>query len=172
MTIRFAIVVGVVGAATISACTARAEPSKFPDLSKYTSVNISDYTIDTSTPGMPSHQVFFISPDGIECDVNVSSAGCSGNNFPRVPPQRWNPAAGITGVNTISTDSGLSATNAAFPPDNRIHGQPVKTLPPFHSITVSGIICGVDDKRTTACKDLQGHGFVLSPSWSGWLPKV
>ncbi|SPM39834.1 hypothetical protein MNAB215_2027, partial [Mycobacterium numidiamassiliense] len=26
--------------------------------------------------------------------------------------------------------------------------------------------------HTTACKDPQGHGFVLSPRGSGWLPHV
>ncbi|QCR71458.1 hypothetical protein FCV17_06315 [Mycobacterium avium subsp. hominissuis] len=33
-------------------------------------------------------------------------------------------------------------------------------------------ICGVDNSGTTACKDPQGRGFVLSPHGSGWLPHV
>ncbi|MBS9535178.1 hypothetical protein KIH27_16445 [Mycobacterium sp. M1] len=53
-----------------------------------------------------------------------------------------------------------------------IHDQPIKTLPPFHSIALGGVICGVDDAGTTACKDPQGRGFVLSPKGSGWLPHV
>src|SRR5882757_9154285 len=43
---------------------------------------------------------------------------------------------------------------------------------PFHSITFNGATCGVDDSGTTACEDSQGRGFILSPAWSGWLPKV
>ncbi|MBZ4620668.1 hypothetical protein GBO18_12020, partial [Mycobacterium avium subsp. hominissuis] len=35
-----------------------------------------------------------------------------------------------------------------------------------------GVVCGVDDSGTTACKDPQGRGFVLSPHGSGWLPHV
>jgi len=45
-------------------------------------------------------------------------------------------------------------------------------LSPFHTLTVFGVTCGVDDKKMTACKDPQGRGFVLSPSWSGWIPKA
>ncbi|RIS84933.1 hypothetical protein D2E54_06285, partial [Mycobacteroides abscessus] len=58
------------------------------------------------------------------------------------------------------------------PASGVVLGQQIKALPPFHSITVSDVTCGVDDKGTTACKDPQGRAFVLSPSWSGWIPKV
>jgi hypothetical protein len=42
-------------------------------------------------------------------------------------------------------------------------------LPPSRG---TGVTCGVDDKKMTACKDSQGWGFVLSSEWSGWIPKV
>ncbi|MDR3663178.1 MAG: hypothetical protein P4L86_22810 [Mycobacterium sp.] len=48
----------------------------------------------------------------------------------------------------------------------------LKTLPPFHALTVNGVICGVEDARTTACKDAQCRGFVLSPKGAIWLPHV
>ncbi|CAG6866798.1 hypothetical protein [Mycobacterium avium] len=42
----------------------------------------------------------------------------------------------------------------------------------MHSITVDGVICGVDNSGTTACKDPQDRGFILSPHGSKWLPHV
>lgn len=42
----------------------------------------------------------------------------------------------------------------------------------MHSITVDGATCGVDGAGMTACKDAQGEGFILSPSWSGWLAHI
>lgn len=72
----------------------------------------------------------------------------------------------------IGTDRGVQATNSPICTDNTVHGNPVNTLPPFHTITVDGVACGVDDAKTTACKNPQGHGFVLSPKGSGWLEKV
>lgn len=163
--------VGVVSMAMVGACAAHADHGspKFPDLSSYVSVDAADYVIDTTTPGMPSARVYFVTPDGIACDIDSSSAGCQGNNFPGIAPQRWDPSAGITGVNTISTNSGLGATNAPYSPDRTVHGQNVRTLPPFHTITVGEVVCGVDDAKMTACKDSQGRGFILSPAWSGGL---
>jgi hypothetical protein len=67
--------------------------------------------------------------------------------------------------------TGLKQTNEGSPTD-AFDGQPIKTLPPLHSITVGGAVCGVDDKGTTVCKDAQGRGFILSPTWSSWLPRV
>ena len=70
------------------------------------------------------------------------------------------------------TDDGLGTTNAIYSVNNTVQGHPIKTLPPLHSITVDGVICGVDDAGTTACKDPQGRAFVLSPHGSGWLAHV
>ena len=165
-----AITAGVFTVALVSACTAHAGPPKFPDISDYTAVDASDYAMDTTTPGHPSMGTYFRTPDGIMCGFSRGEAvGCTGNNFPNVPPQKWNPSAGITGVNSIDTVSGLSATNAPLSMDGKIHGHQVKTLPPFHSITVDGMTCGVDDAKMTACRDQQGRGFILSPDWSGGL---
>ncbi|WP_155769503.1 hypothetical protein [Mycobacterium asiaticum] len=161
-----ALAVGAVLAAALSACTAHAEPSKFPDISRYTPVNIADYRINTTTPGHPSSEIYFLTPDGITCNFPIGAAQCSGNNLPAIPP-----ASGLNEVNWIGTDTGLKKTTEG-PISGVVHGQQVKTLPPFHSITLSGVICGVDDAKMTACKDAQGRGFVLSPAGSGWLPKV
>jgi hypothetical protein len=57
-------------------------------------------------------------------------------------------------------------------PNNTVQGTPIKALPPNHSITVDGVICGVDGAGMTACKDPQGRGFILSPSWSGWSAHI
>lgn len=161
---------GVFTVAMVSACSAHADPPTFPDISNYTAVNSSDYAIETTTPGHPGIGTYFLTPDGIVCGFSPGeTVGCTGNNFPNVPPQEWKPEAGITGVNSIDTVSGLSATNAPISMDGTVHGHPVKTLPPFHSITVDGITCGVDDEKTTACRDAQGRGFILSPAWSGKL---
>ncbi len=157
---------GAVLTAAITACTAHAEPSKFPDLSGYTPVNIADYRIDTTTPGMPSSQIFFLTPDGIPCTFSTGTAGCKGDNLPGVPAEDKDP---FTYIDTVT---GIQPANSTSYVNNTIRGQQIKTLPPFHSITVSGVICGVDDKKMTACKDPQGRGFVLSPAWSGWLGKI
>jgi len=170
------IAASVVAAGLLSACTAHAkpEPGKFPDISGYTPVHVDDYRIDTTSPGHPTSATYFLTPDGIVCGFSPGlGAGCTGNGFPATPPQPWDPAAGLTGVNSIDTITGLGTSNAPISMDNKtILGQRIKTLPPFHSIAIYGAICGVDDEKTTACKDSQGRGFVLSPTWTEWLPKV
>ena len=140
--------------------SASADTPQFPDLSHYTPANVADYEIDASTPGIHATQVVFLTPDGIRCSFSPPVAGCTGNNFPAVPPA-------VNGVNNIGTDQGVYSAFDGIP-----HSSNIKTLPPFHTLTVNGVTCGVDDKRTTACKDSQGHGFVLSPNGSGWLPQV
>jgi hypothetical protein len=138
-----------------------ADTPKFPDMSKYTAVNVADYEVDASTPGIQATMVMFLTPDNITCNfMNPPSAGCTGNNFPSVPPV-------VNGVSAIATDAPLSAGDSGLP-----HSPNLKTLPPFHTITVNGVTCGVDNARTTACKDTQGRGFVLSPNGSGWLPHI
>jgi hypothetical protein len=152
--------------AVISACNAHAEPPRFPDFGGYTPVNVADYEVNASTPGIPATEVFFVTPDGINCSFQSGQAQCTGNNFPGIPPAAPTPS-GSSRVNWIGTESGLQqiAPSAGAPTG-------VKTLAPLHSITVDGAICGVDNTGTTACKDPQGHGFVLSPHGSGWLPHV
>ena len=162
----------VVISAMTAACTAHADPPKFPDLNSYTPVDVQDYEIEILSPGMSSKQVNFITPDGITCTFMSWEAGCRGNNFPGIPPQPSYPDTKTFGINTIDTAVGLSKMKVTNPPDGTVQGHPIKTLPPFHSITVNGVICGVDDKQMTACKDAQGQGFILSPQWSGWLPHV
>ncbi|ETB06149.1 hypothetical protein [Mycobacterium avium] len=162
----------LVATATVGACTAHANPVNFPDLSGYTPANVKDYEISVPNPGRsPDATVYFLTPDGIVCKFTLDQASCIGNNLPEIPPAASNPEAGMNGVNWIGTASGLNQTSGGEP-SRVINGQTIKTLPPSHSLTVNGFICGVDNSGTTACKDPQGRGFVLSPHGSGWLPHV
>lgn len=159
----------LVGTAVLGSGAAYADPPPFPDLHGYTAVNASDYAITYPNSGRPTplQVIAFVTPDGVICAFgSPPSAGCTGNNLPGLPPAA--PAGGTSPVNSISTGSGQQPTGT--PIDT--NGQPLKTLPPFHSITVDGVICGVDNAGMTACKDPQGRGFVLSPHGSKWLPHV
>ncbi|ASW83695.1 hypothetical protein MINTM008_03750 [Mycobacterium intracellulare] len=154
--------------AFMTSCNARADAPAFPDISGYSPVTVADYTIGLPNTGRaPLNMVYFLTPDGITCDFFSGEAQCTGNNFPAVPP-----ASGAGTVNAIGTASGLAQSGDPIAPNGQVYGHPLKTLPPLHSITVDGIICGVDNSGTTACKDPQGRGFVLSPHGSGWLPHV
>lgn len=162
-------------AEVVSACTGTAEPpvpSEFPDLARYTPVNPNDYEQQLDNPGRPAKLIryYFNTPDGIHCSFDQSPAAiCTGNNLPSIPPAKCDAARRTFAVNTISTLNGLSKTSGSSCDDDSNGSSSNRVLPSFHSITVNGVICGVDDKKTTACKDPQGRGFVLSPSWSGWL---
>ncbi|MCV7235666.1 hypothetical protein [Mycobacterium branderi] len=177
ITIRLVAALPVLMAGLISACAANAEPSgppKFPDMSSYASVKPDDYAQQLDNPGRPNKLTgyYFNTPDGIQCSFDqLPAAICTGNNLPAIPAPKCDPAKRIYPVNTISTQSGLSKTSGSSCNDNSF-GKTNKVLPPFHKLTVYGVTCGVDDKKMTACKDPQGRGFVLSPSWSGWLPHV
>lgn len=159
-----------VAVAGLSACSAHADSPSFPDLSGYAPVNPADYAITYPNSGRPTplQVIEFVTPDGVTCAFgNPPSAGCTGNNLPGIPPAA-SSSSGAPRLTSISTGSGPRPTGSALD----TNGQPLKTLPPFHSITVDGVICGVDNAGTTACKDAQGRGFVLSPKGSGWLPHV
>jgi hypothetical protein len=170
-----------------SACTAADPPvptptdtnkpvgtGTFPDMSSYTPVNPDDYSWQTDNPGRPTKLTTygFDTPDGIRCTFGQPpGASCGGNNLPSITPAMCDPTQAIYRYNVISTSQGVQqwprgASNCSDGPP------PHKVLPPFHTLTVYGVTCGVDDAGTTACKDPRGRGFVLSPSWSGWLPKV
>ncbi|MGL5445669.1 MAG: hypothetical protein ACRDDJ_24845 [[Mycobacterium] stephanolepidis] len=161
----------IVGVSASCACNAAAEPLKFPDISGYVAVNIQDFDIPLVTPGrQPIAAYYFRTPDGIACRFfEPPSASCLGNNFPGVPPAPSDPAKGINGLNAISTNSGLTQINETLTAETVSH---YPLLPANHSITVNGVVCGVDDNGTTACKDPQGRGFILSKRGSGWIPKV
>jgi hypothetical protein len=174
----------VTAALTSTACTATAEPptpsdtsgpataGRFPDMSSYTAANPDDYETRYETPGRPNAKMKaynFVTPAGIRCSFDdLPSAGCTGNNFPGVAALECDQSKRAYGVNAISTGRDIWQTS-----DTSCDKTPSgKVLPPSHTLTVFGVTCGVDDQGTTACKDPQGRGFVLSPSWSGWLPKV
>jgi hypothetical protein len=164
----FAIAAGVVGAVVLTGCNAHADPPTFPDISRYTPVDPKDYALQSENSGRPYPltMTYFLTPDGVICDFLPAQAQCIGNNLPAIPPA--SPTAnGTARVNWIGTATKLQPTVQS---DHNSSG--AKTLPPLHSITVNGVICGVDDSGLTACKDSQGRGFVLSPHGSGWLPHV
>lgn len=186
MMLRFAaisLVLAVVGLS--SACTATADPpaptpapsiqpGTFPDISSYAPVNPDDYIEQLDNPGRPNKLIkySFSAPDGIQCGfVQPPGASCGGNNLPSIAPAICDPTQGIYRYNLISTSQGVQQWPRGGT-DCSEGSPPHKLLPPFHTLTVYGVTCGVDDKGTTACKDPQGRGFVLSPSWSGWIPKV
>ncbi len=157
--------VAVVLAATISvAPSASAAPLSFPDLSRYAPVNPADYTIELANTGGPSIPVvYFVTPDGIPCTFTDGSAGCIGDNLPGIQSKDKNP---YTYVDTVS---GIQRAGSTQFVDNKVHGTPIKQLPAMHSISVGGVTCGVDGAGQTACRDSENEGFILSPSWSGWL---
>ena len=162
-----AVAAGIVSA-IVTSCTAHADPPAFPDISGYTPVNVADYTIGLPNTGRaPLDTVYFLTPDGITCDFFSGEAQCTGNNFPALPP-----ATAASNVNAVGTTSGLGQTSDPIAANGQVYGHSLNTLPPLHSIAVNGVICGVDNGGTTACKDPQGRGFVLSPHGSGWLPHV
>ena len=88
--------------------SAWADPPSFPDMSHYTPANVTDYEIDASTPGIHATQVVFLTPDSIRCSFNPPVAGCTGNNFPAVPPA-------VNGVNNIGTDQGIYSAFDGIP---------------------------------------------------------
>lgn len=152
--------------AVLGACTAHADPPAFPDVASYAPVNVADYELDASTPGIPAAQVFFVTPDGVNCNFQSGQAQCTGNDLPGIPAAAPT-SKGSVRTNWIGTRTRLQQI---APSGGAPNG--VRTLPPLHSITVDGVICGVDNAGTTACKDPEGHGFVLSTHGSGWLPHV
>jgi len=148
------------------------EPGKFPDMSGYTAVNPDEYKWQSDDPGRPNKITTygFSTPDGIGCTFGQPpAASCVGNNFPAVAPAQCDLSNGPVEANAISTDHEMWQVG-----DPTCGGSisTKKVLPPFHTLTVFGVTCGVDDTKMTACKDPQGRGFILSPSWSGWIPKL
>ncbi|WP_253851663.1 hypothetical protein [Mycobacterium sp. 1423905.2] len=146
-----------------------AGPPSFPDIGRYTPVAVADDTITLPNPGRASalDEVYFLTPDGITCTfTNPAAAGCTGNNIFGIEPQDTDP------YTFVGTDSGIQPATTTPYVDGTIQGHRIKALPPFHSITVDGVVCGVDGSGTTACKDPQSGGFVLSSRGSAWLPHV
>lgn len=141
----------------IGAPVGAAEPSPFPNLDTYTPVNPDDYKIDAASPGHPqAARIYFTTPDGLQCAFNSPpSAGCTGE-LPGIPnrdnSEYYAAATYLTGFQRISKEDSASVG--------------ARALPPFRSITVNGVVCGVDDTGMTACKDAQGRAFILSPQGS------
>jgi hypothetical protein len=176
----------LVAAGMTSACDATAEPpsptdtsgrgnaGKFPDMSSYSPASPDDYAQQLDNPGRPEKRTeyFFRTPDGVRCLFGQPpGAACYGNNLPGIPAAICDSTQEVFRQNSIGTSRGVQQSPLSGPTCS-VSASLDKVLPPFHTLTVYGVTCGVDDKGTTACKDPQGRGFVLSPSWSGWLPKV
>jgi hypothetical protein len=163
---------GVLSTIVVGGCSAHADSPSFPDIASYPPVNAGDYVIIIDTPGISHTETYFLTPDGIVCTVRPGSgAACAGNNLPGIPPASPTPG-GTPRVNLIGTDGPVQPSSGVLGTSDTVRGHPIKALPPMHSITANGVICGVDGSGTTACKDPQGRGFVLSPNGSGWLSHV
>jgi hypothetical protein len=73
-------------AARCSSGPARAQPV-FPDLSRYSPVNVADFTIAIPDPGRgSSNSIFFPTPDANACMLVNATAECTGNKFPGISP--------------------------------------------------------------------------------------
>lgn len=152
-------------AALLSVGVSHADPPPFPDLGFYLQDNPEDYRVDASSPGITATQIYFRTPDGVLCNFLGGQAQCMGA-LPGLPPPEPT-TSGTPRVYWIGTRTGLQPMVPSAPePDD------VRTLPPFHRITVDDVTCGVDLFGITACRDTQRRGFVLSPTGSGWLPQV
>lgn len=167
ITKSFTVTLGATVVFITTACAAHAGPPPFPDLGNYAVANTADYTIDITNSGrgrLPTVQ--FLTPDGIPCGFTAGIAGCTSDKLPGIPN------AASSQYMFIGTSTGTQPQGSTPYVNNTLQGVPLKVLPPNHSINVDGVICGVDDKGTTACKDPQGRGFILSPSWSGWSAHI
>lgn len=153
--------------ALMDACTVMAEPPRFPDMSTYAQVDVDEYTILLPNVGREANKrVYFVTPDGVRCNFLMDSAGCTGDNIPGISDKDKNP------YTYVATGTGIRPTASTPFVGGKIQGHELKVLPALHSITVNGVVCGVDDAGTTACKDTGGRGFVLSKRGSTWFPKV
>jgi hypothetical protein len=151
-----------------SACSTQshADPA-FPDLSSYARADSSDYAVAIPNfhPHNPTNAIYFLTPDGIPCNFHTDSVECIGN----IPGAADNDKSPYT---SISTASGIKAAGSTPYSNGGVQGQPIKTLPALRSLAVGGDLCGVDSAGSTACKDFQGRGFVISVHGTRWLPHV
>jgi hypothetical protein len=163
--IASAVATGLISA---SACSTQSHADPvFPDLSSYASANSSDYAVAIPNfhPHDPTNSIYFLTPDGIPCNFHSDSVECIGN-IPGVAGNDKNP------YTSLSTASGIKAATSTPYSNGTVQGQPIRTLPPLQSIAVAGDLCGVDNAGSTACKDYQGRGFVISQQGTRWLPHV
>src|SRR5882757_7727216 len=112
------------GITVLSDCTAHADPPTFPNLGSYAPVNASDFALDTTSPGIPSSQVFFITPDGLPCIFLSGTAGCTGDNLPGVSEKDKSL------YTYVGTAGGIHGAGSTPYVNNTVPGQPIKTLPP------------------------------------------
>jgi hypothetical protein len=175
-------VVLTAAAVLLAACTTQPAPPPalpgtptFPDFSHYTPVSTKDYGVKESSPGFTYTFTRFLGPQGMWCGFDLQlGAGCSGPKFPGVsvtaPLLEYGTGNGLAltpGTFDISTGREFMMFDE-IPYD---HSQ-LKPLPPMHSISESGVTCGVDKADGIACLDSQGRGFVLSPQWAGRLTRT
>lgn len=162
------VIAAAVGAAVISACTAHAEPPKFPDLDAFRSVDPAPYTAADRAGGA----TYFTTPDGLQCDIpqpyqpgDHVSAGCAGKlpGLPDDAPRGSEGCSEVASPTLLPTDLGPYT----FQPGT---GCPILTTPLLdvgQKITKGDITCVVGADRLTACIDpVLNRGFVLQPSGS------
>jgi hypothetical protein len=131
-------------------------PGGFPDLSSFPTVDANDYR--QSYPYF--NGIRFTTPGGLSCDQNAMNSLSDPNDVvltcagprPDKGPGDWSITVATTKAASIEPTS-----------DDPPEGDPIKTLPPQHTISYKGIQCGVDASGTTACR-VGEHGFVLTPT--------
>lgn len=153
----------MVGAATtlaiLTGCSAPARESpptsSFPNFDGFDAVDSNQYFQSRSYFG----GIVFSTPDGLSCDHNAMNSlndpsvvvlSCTGPR-PDKGPGNWKVR--------VATDKAATLEQASSKPPE---GGPYKLLPALHMISYEGILCGADDKGTTACR-IGDHGFVLTP---------
>jgi len=153
----------------ISACTARAEPPKFPDLDAFQAVDPAPYTAAARAGG----GVYFDTPDGLQCTIpnpyhpgDHVSASCGGRlpGLPDNSPRGTYGCSEVASPTSLPTDLGPYTFQAGT-------GCPIVTSPlPLtigQKITKGDITCVVGADRLTACVDpVLNRGFVLQSSGS------
>jgi hypothetical protein len=144
-----------VSASPSTAATAPAGATDFPDFDGFEAVDANQFY--QSRPYFGG--VLFATPNGMSCDNNAMNSlddpnavvlSCTGPR-PDRGPGNWKVRVATDKAATIEQGS-------SKPPE----GGPYKLLPARHTISYQGILCGVDDKGTTACR-VGDHGFILAP---------
>lgn len=156
------------GVAVISACTAHAEPPKFPDVDAFQPADPARYTANARAGGA----AYFLTPDGLQCVIPASgksgehvSASCIG----QLPGLPTDAPVGSDGCSAVGSPTQYPTDLAPYTFQQGT-GCPIITAPLLdigRKITKSDITCLVGADRLTACIDpVLNRGFVLQPSGS------
>lgn len=152
-------------AAVVGMPTACAQPSSFPDLSKFTEIAADNPVLTTNRMG--GHDAVFATPDGLMCSASSGSQSCESDKLGVIPGFPSN--ARHTGATTscpASENVASDDTGSEFAYSQNCEGTTgLPVLQPGQKVTVGEAVCVVGDNRLTACKN-GTHGFVIQQSGS------